>query len=169
MSRGILARREARPIDIWRHLFVDGEFASRGRVLTGLSLEHVSARPAGAPHSIYQELHHAATWQRLTLDQDEAALDRWEESGADFPASPAPEDEAAWQKLMRSFLSDLERAVRLGSDETLLDTDERENNPGFTWRHALECLAVHNAYHLGKIVLLRQLLGVWSPPEDARA
>jgi uncharacterized damage-inducible protein DinB len=35
-----------------------------------------------------------------------------------------------------------------------------------SWRNALECLVSHNAYHMGKIVLLRQLLGVWSPPPD---
>ncbi|HUB52846.1 MAG TPA: hypothetical protein VL986_11885, partial [Terracidiphilus sp.] len=28
----------------------------------------------------------------------------------------------------------------------------------------LENLAAHNAYHLGRIVLLRQLLGAWPPP-----
>lgn len=33
-----------------------------------------------------------------------------------------------------------------------------------TWRDALEFLAVHSAYHLGKIVLLRQLIGAWPPP-----
>lgn len=155
-------------MNIWQHLFVDGEYAPRERILAGLSLEHLSACPGGASHSIYQELWHAATWQRLTLDRGEAALERYEEGGQ-FSADPAPEDGATWQELVRSFLSDLERAVQLGSDETLIDTDEMEKNPGFTWRHALECLAEHNAYHLGKIVLLRQLLGVWTPPEDARA
>jgi hypothetical protein len=30
---------------------------------------------------------------------------------------------------------------------------------------ALNSLAVHNAYHLGKIVALRQSIGAWPPPE----
>ena len=34
-----------------------------------------------------------------------------------------------------------------------------------TVREQLESLAAHNAYHLGRIVLLRQLLGWWPPPK----
>ncbi len=148
-------------MDVWKHLFLDGEFAPRAHILEGLTLEQVSARPAGAPHSIYEELWHATTWQRIVLDRDEAAYERWQE--VQFPPNPAPEDEAAWQALVRSFLAHSERAVQLSSDETVLET---ELELGFTWRNALESLAVHNAYHMGKIVLLRQLLGMWSPPPE---
>ena len=30
----------------------------------------------------------------------------------------------------------------------------------------LESFAAHNAYHFGRIVLLRQMLGSWPPPSD---
>jgi len=32
-----------------------------------------------------------------------------------------------------------------------------------TIREQLESLAAHNAYHFGRIVLLRQLAGAWPP------
>lgn len=154
---------------IWQHLFMTGEFAPREHILTGLTLEQVGARPAGAPHSIYEELWHVTTWQQLTLDRDKVALERWEQ-GEQFPTRSAPEDEAVWQALLDSFLTSSERAVGLAQDEAWLETDETDDLPGFTWRNALEVLSVHNAYHMGKIVLLRQLLGVWSPPpEEAEA
>lgn len=104
-------------------------------------------------------------WQRLVLDRDEMAHERWEEGGQ-FPPNPAPEDEAAWQALVAGFPADSERAVELAQNEAWLESDETEA-PGVTWRTTLTSIAVHNAYHLGKIVLLRQLLGVWSPPDDA--
>ena len=155
-------------VNVWEHLFLTGEFAPRAHILEGLTLEQVSARPAGAPHSIYEELWHAAEWHRIVLDRDEAAFERWEQGGQ-FPANSSPENEAAWQALVASFLADSERAVKLAQDETWLETEETDDNPGFTWRNGLESLAVHSAYHLGKIVLLRQLLGCWSPPpEDAQ-
>lgn len=67
------------------------------------------------------------------------------------------------------FLAYSERAVKLAQNEAWLETDETDDLPGFTWRNGLEHLAVHSAYHMGKIVLLRQLLGVWSPlPDDAQ-
>ncbi len=156
-------------MDVWNHLFLTGEFAPRPHILGGLTLGQAGIRPAGAPHSLYEELWHAAEWQRIVLEQDEAAAKRFE-GGEQFPASPAPEDEAAWQALVTSFLACSERAVNLARDEAWLETEETDDNPGFTWRNALESLAVHNAYHLGKIVLLRQLLGCWSPPpEDAQS
>ncbi len=150
----------------WKHLFLTGEFAPRDHILEGLTLEQVGTRPDGAPHSIYEELWHAAEWQRLVLDRDDAALELGE-GGAQFPLSPAPGDEQAWQELVDSFFATSERAVRLADDEVFLESDESEALPGATWRNALECLAVHNAYHIGKIVLLRQLLGNWSPPPEA--
>ena len=155
-------------VNIWEHLFLTGEFAPRAHILEGLTLEQVSARPAGAPHSIFEELWHAAEWQRIVLDRDEAAFERWE-LGGQFPSTPAPEDGAAWQAMVDSFLSYSERAVKLAQDEAWLELDETPDNPGFTWRNALEVLSLHSAYHMGKIVLLRQLLGCWSPPpENAR-
>ena len=155
-------------INVWKHLFLTGEFAPRAHILGGLTLAQVGTRPPGAPHSIYEELWHAAEWQRIVLDRDEAAYERWEQ-GEQFPPNPAPEDEATWQALVDAFLTYSERAVGLAQNEAWLEAEETADNPGFTWRNALECLAVHNAYHLGKIVLLRQLLGTWSPPpEDAQ-
>lgn len=152
-------------MNTWEHLFIDGEFAPREHILSGLTLEQVGARPTGAPHSIYQELWHAYEWQRLTLERDQEAFELWEQAGQ-FPPHPAPESEEAWQALVRDFLECSRLAVEKSQDDVWLATDESETLPGFTWRNSLEHLAVHSAYHLGKIVLLRQLLGVWSPPPD---
>lgn len=152
-------------MNTWGQLLLTGEFAPRAHILAGLTLEQVGIRPAGAPHSIYEELWHAATWQRIVFHDDMGLLGRWER-GEQFPLRPAPANEAAWDELVRSFLADSERAVGRSQDEAWLERDEGTEHPGFTWRNALEHLAVHSAYHMGEIVLLRQLLGVWSPPPD---
>jgi hypothetical protein len=41
-----------------------------------------------------------------------------------------------------------------------------EIEPGVTMADELASVAVHNAYHFGKIVALRQRIGAW-PPETA--
>ncbi|WP_420594762.1 DinB family protein [Deinococcus sp.] len=148
--------------DVWSFLFLNGEFAPRSSILDGLTLEQVAARPGEAPHSIYEELWHTMDWQKIVLERDETAIKHWEEN-VSFPPSPAPESEATWQALVDSFLALSERAVELAQDQAWLETEEGADNPGFTWRNALEQLAVHNAYHLGKIVSLRQVLGCWTP------
>lgn len=144
---------------VWKQLFIDGEFAARARILGGLTPQQAGLRPAGSPHSIYEELWHAATWQHIVLRQDEAAFSRWEAEGR-FPPTPAPEDETAWLELVDTFLNDSAHAVELAEDDAWLATEGDVDNPGFTWRNALEVLAVHSAYHMGKIVLLRQQLGL---------
>ena len=146
----------------WDDLLLTGGFAPRDRLLRGLTLEQVSARPHGAAHSIYEELWHAAMCQKLTLDQDRAALARWEQA-THFPASAAPESQDAWDELVLMFLNYSERAVRLADDETWLESPGADD-PSGTWRNTLEWLAVHSAYHMGKIVLLRELLGLWPRP-----
>jgi len=44
-----------------------------------------------------------------------------------------------------------------------------EVEPGLTMADELNSVAVHNAYHLGKIVALRQRIGAWPPTADADA
>ena len=143
----------------WKHLFLDGEFSPRERLLSGLTLEQVTRRPAGASHSIYEELWHATTWQRIVVERDEVGGEAWLGGGPDYPSQP-PDREQAWQDLVTAFLAGAAKAVAWGQQ---LGT---ETDPGGTMADALHSLAIHNAYHLGKIVALRQLIGAW-PPKPA--
>jgi hypothetical protein len=144
----------------WRHLFVDGEFIARSRLLSGLTLTQATTRPSGAPHSIYDELWHASQWQSAVVRRDEAAAAKCETEGQQFP-SATPESENLWRELVAEFLAGAEQAVAWGrSPEELA----KEVSPGVTFADVLESLAVHNAYHLGKVAALRQAIGAW-PPE----
>lgn len=110
-------------------------------------------------HSIYQDLWHVALWQHLILMKDEAALERWNEESK-FPPDSGPASEAVWQELVHSFVTDIEKGQPIAADAAALD---QPYFAGYTAREALEGLAVHNAYHLARIVALRQLLGLWNP------
>lgn len=139
----------------WEHLFIDGEFMSRARLLSGLTVEQVSARPPGLPHTIYEELWHTTKWQSIVVSCDETAAAAWIEGGQDFP-SEAPGNERIWEDLVSEFLAGSETAVELGRSPEALIAEK------------LESLAVHNAYHLGKIVALRQVIDAWPPPDPSR-
>ena len=144
----------------WEHLFIDGEFMSRARLLSGLTVEQVSVRPPGLPHTIYEELWHTAKWQSIVVQCDELAAAARIDGGQNFP-SEAPGNERMWEDLVSEFLAGSETAVELArSPEALME----EAGPGGTLAERLESLAVHNAYHLGKIVALRQVIDAWPPP-----
>jgi len=147
-------------MNVLQRLFADLEFAPRAHILA-VPFEHVGVRPAGASHSIYEELWHTVDWQNFVLLMAQRKAVRSDYKGESFPELRAPEDEGAWKALVEEFLTGSEKAVSLAGDAEALETRLAD---GFSVRERLELLAVHNAYHLGKIVALRQLLGVWNPP-----
>ena len=155
--------------DQWDDLLLSGGFAPRQVLLRGLTLEQVSATPHGAPHSIYQELWHLTTVLRKSLDGGRIELESWpwEEH---FPPQPQPADLGEWQSLVTGYLEAASEAVARSAEPGFLESpdpcDFEEH--GLTWRDALEFLAVHSAYHFGRIVLLRQLLGAWPPAKESQ-
>lgn len=158
-----------RVFDQWDDLFLSGAFAPRAVLLRNIGLELAGSRPDGAPHSIYQELWHATSVLRIFLEDGRVGLESWpwEEH---FPGEPEPASEAEWQDLVASFLELSERAVKMSKDPAWLESLEPGYEVhGLKWRDGLEFLSVHTAYHLGKIVLLRQMQGSWPPPKQVDA
>ena len=78
----------------------------------------------------------------------------------DFYPSAAPEHEHQWYDLVRVFLDGARTAAAMGQAPERLAS---EVEPGVTMADELNSVAVHNAYHLGKIVALRQRIGAWPP------
>ena len=80
-----------------------------------------------------------------------------------WPKSPEPLGPHAWDQSIAAFRKDLEQFEAL-----LLKPDADLYKP-FRWgegqnllREAL-LIADHNAYHLGELIVLRRLLGIWNP------
>lgn len=135
----------------WEHLF-HAEYAKREKILSQLTLEQVRAIPSEQCHSIFAELWHTVLWQKIVV-QDQA----WQEG--DLYPKHAPEKLEEWTALVAEFLIGLDHAlVWTRSPERLNLTVAT----GGTMSDALRDLAVHNAYHMGKIVALRQFMGIWT-------
>ena len=143
----------------WDDLLLTGGFARRESIFAGLTLEQVGVRPHDVPHSIYQELWHAAMVLKMSLEEGRVVLERWPYA-EHFPPSSAPADQQAWDDLVSMFLTYSKRAVTLAEDANWLNAAEPEY-PQSTWRDGLEFLAVHTAYHLGKVICLRQVMKIW--------
>lgn len=139
------------------HLFLVGEYAERSRLLSGLTLEQVTHRPDGASHSIYEELWHLVGYQQSIIEPGSVPAD------GDLYPTATPEHEDQWHDLVRLFLRGARAATALDQAPERLAS---EVEPGVTLADELHSVAVHNAYHFGKIVALRQQIGAW-PPEAA--
>jgi len=155
--------------ELERALTGDSAAAPAAHILEGLSDDFVHRRIPGAPHSIYEELWHLAFWQQLSLDWVRG-------TETPYPADPlvgfpseADGKRERWDELRQRFLTDCETAAAITREAEQIERSIRCTSPPdkpvrmMTVREQLESLAAHNAYHLGRIVLLRQLSQAWPP------
>ena len=135
-------------------------FAKPANIIRGIPFQLVTVRPAGFPHSFYEELWHLNYWLHFSL-----ALIGGENpsvpqhSSGSFPVDNENLTENAWQTLLKRVKEELEMASLLAQNETELG---RQLDPKRTVEDELIVVASHNAYHFGRMVALRQILGVWS-------
>jgi hypothetical protein len=154
-DRDASLRQHLHELLVGRHAHVDFD-----DTLKGLPAKLRGAKPPGAPHTPWQLLEHLRLAQQdiLEFSRDPKHVSpKWPEGY--WPETEAPPDAAAWEASVESFRRDLEAMKDLVAEGDLFTP--------FPWgkgqtllREAL-LLADHNAYHLGQIVLVRQLLGAW--------
>jgi hypothetical protein len=137
------------------HLTLDDVLKNFPRNLRGV-------KPVGAPHSAWQLLEHMriAQWDILEFSKSAKHVSpKWPEGY--WPKSTAPPSEAAWKKCIAAIKRDLRAMQALVKNPR---TDLYSKIPHGTGQNILrEALLVadHNAYHIGQLLLVRQLLGAW--------
>ncbi len=153
--------------ELARAIVGDSAAAPAAHILEGLSDEVGRREIPQVPHTIYDEVWHLAFWQQISLDWIGGVETPYPAQPSDgFPALPYTED---WDRLRARFLAGCEQAAEAAGDASRLEIMVRcPSRPGapvrvMTVREQLESLAAHNSYHLGRIVLLRQLCQSWPP------
>jgi hypothetical protein len=126
--------------------------------------KHYATVPANLPYSAWQLLEHLRITQRDILDFSAPPTGGYQhrEWPADYwPKSPEPPTADAWNNTIAEIRADQQKF------EQLLLKPKVDLYKPFLWgtgqnllREAL-LIADHNAYHLGELVLLRRLLGIW--------
>ncbi|MEX2542398.1 MAG: DinB family protein [Trueperaceae bacterium] len=81
------------------------------------------------------------------------------------PAHPGTASEAErerlWHATLAGFRAELEQVRDVVRDPALDLTDEIPHGEGRTYLRQVFLVADHNAYHLGQVVSIRRLLGLW--------
>jgi hypothetical protein len=141
-------------------LFESGHaFMQPETILSDLEPSVAVHTPEGAVHSIASHVAHMAWWQRQLLqDVRGQSTKRQRIKGDEFPLVIALED---WPGVLQDFRSSLQDIKALTDDADVLE-GLYLGRPVSVGTVRLD-FAIHNAYHLGQIVLLRRLQGVWPP------
>lgn len=118
--------------------------------------------PKGLPHSAWMLLEHMrlAQWDILDFSRNPKYREmKWPDDY--WPKSPAPPNDDAWDKSVKSIHDDLTAMKKLVSDP---NTDLFAKIPwgdGQTVLREAMLVADHNSHHLGQMIDVRRLLGRW--------
>lgn len=132
------------------------------KVLAEFPGELQGKKTEGIPYSAWELLEHLriAQWDILEFSRDPQHVSPRFPEGY-WPASSEPPEEGAWNTSLDSFQEDLQAMADLVADPA---TDLHAPIPHGTGQTVLRealLIADHNAYHLGQLVLLKRLFGVW--------
>jgi hypothetical protein len=147
----------ARVLD-WRDAHADFE-----AVVDGIPESHRGRRPEGLPYSPWQLVEHLRISQHDILDfcrnpgyvEMEWPNDYW-------PLSPAPPTTRAWTESLDGFRTDLAGLKALAADPSVDLFAAIPHGTGQTYLRELLLVVDHNAYHIGQLIAVRRLLGIWS-------
>ncbi len=137
----------------------DTWFVSVKNAVAGLSGEQAAWKPDGADNSIWEEVNHLIFWNERWLRRYRGELTYPEdiENTGTFKS-----DETDWQKTLENLYAVMDQwreTLNEIIDETLASpVNDQYQAP---WRSPLAQQNIHNAYHIGQIVLLRKLQGSW--------
>lgn len=142
----------------WIHFFdavhtEDGWISPLLKAVSGVSAEAAAWKPAPSVASIWEVVLHASGWMEDLLADLNGGPNV---DVTDWPSIDRADD-GAWQgsvRRLRDLVAQLGRQVKGLSVEELYDAPERM---GKRRSERLTNIFVHNAYHAGQIVKLRQL------------
>jgi uncharacterized damage-inducible protein DinB len=155
--------------EIQRLLLQNAAFTPPFRIVSAIPEKIRTLRVPSVPHSIAEELWHVVFWQDHFLRwarREDLAYPHHAELG--WRRLDCLSD-SQWQELVAAFESGLTEAADIAGHPQLAERYSTLEEPGsgsgpLSLLELITNLAVHNAYHLGRIVQLRQMSGNWPPP-----
>jgi uncharacterized damage-inducible protein DinB len=131
--------------------------------IKGISAKYYGAIVEGVPFSLWQLLEHMRLAQHDILDyirNPNYVSPTWPEGY--WPKTNAPQKRTAWSESLKNFRKDLQEIKALLADpKSNLFQQIPHGKKGHSILREILLIADHNAYHLGQLVMMRRLLGIW--------
>ena len=134
------------------------------RALKNVPTEYRGKRPEGAPYSLWEMLEHVRLAQLDILEfcrNSNYTSPNWPD---DFwPRNPEPPSREDWQKSIDAIKRDRQELIDIIENPEVDILSPIPHGEGQTYLREAVLTADHTAYHVGEIVLLRRMLGIWPP------
>jgi hypothetical protein len=141
----------------WRDARVEYDAA-----VDGIGPEHRRKSAPGLPYSPWQLIEHIRIAQNDILDFCVNASYREKTWPDDYwPSDPGPPSDAAWDESIAAYVRDRDALKQMVRDPKIDLTAKIPHGAGQTYLREVLLVADHTSYHVGQIVLVRRLLGIW--------
>lgn len=118
--------------------------------------------PQGMPYSPWQLVEHIRRAQRGILDfciSEDYREAKWPDEY--WPETAAPPSDRAWDDSVTQMQQDRARFQAMARDGKLKLGAAVPNGDGQTYLRELVLAVDHTAFHVGQLVVVRRLLGIW--------
>lgn len=133
------------------------------KAVAGIPVALRGKTPRNLPYSLWQLVEHLRITQHDILDFCRNPAYREMTWPDDYwPRSAAPPSAAAWTASLREFRRDRAALQMLAADPDVTLEAAIPHGSGQTYLRELILVADHSAYHVGQLVLVRRLLGLWN-------
>lgn len=139
-----------------------GAHLSFDKAIDGILPELRGGKVPSVPHTPWRLLEHLriAQWDILEFSRNPKHVSPEWPAGY-WPEGDAPPDDAAWDRAVDAFRADLRAMEELVADPKTDLFARIPHGDGQTILREALLVADHNAYHLGQLVVVRRLLGIW--------
>ena len=137
----------------------DGWHVSLRKALDGVTAEQAGWKPEGADHSIWELVNHTIFWNERWLKRYRGEINQPQdiENTGTFLSG-----ESDWQATLDHLWAVMDEWRSKLNEISAEKLEEQVNDEWqVPWRSPLAHQNIHNAYHIGQIVLLRKLQGSW--------
>jgi hypothetical protein len=143
-----------------------GAHMSFAEAVADFPVEGINAKAPGVPYTFWHLIEHLriAQWDILEFMRDPEHVSPAFPLGL-WPAPDAETDAAGWQRTIDAFNADLEAVIAIARDPQIDLTAELPHAPGYSYLREILLVIDHNAYHVGELAILRQVMGLWGKRE----
>jgi hypothetical protein len=130
--------------------------------VTDVPYAYCHIKPQGLPYSIWDIIVHCRITQwdilQYSKNQDHQSPNWPEEYWPDKEKTPT---EGQWKNVLQLYFEELNEMTNMIEDPATDLFKPFSNGSGHNLFREVLLLADHTAYHLGQIILIRRLLGIW--------
>jgi uncharacterized damage-inducible protein DinB len=139
----------------------NGWFVALLNALEGVTADQAAWKPENADNSIWENVNHLIFWNERWLQRYRGELNKPEDVENKGTFHSGETDWQATLEKLNAVMAEWREKLRSIDEDKLASPVNSEYHA--PWRSPLAHQNIHNAYHIGQIVLLRKLQGSWNP------